>query len=162
MFCVRAELVSFSAFSAEGAALVWGAGLCLGALGLYKVTQLLITTKIHLLWTFITISTRVLHFYQTFCPLKENHLKLIVLSGSKHFHPAFLVNWKWDKIPFLSSVFETSLSCYDQEELAIFQKLFPPWPCPAWHCSLTHLIFCVTSEGSGFRCLILALFIAFY
>lgn len=46
--------------------------LCLGAPRLYKVTQLLITTKIHLLWTFITISTRVLHFYQTFCPLKEN------------------------------------------------------------------------------------------
>lgn len=76
MFCVRVELVSFSAFSAEGVALVGGAaagaGLCLGAPGLYKVTQLLITTKIHLLCTFITISTRVLRFYQTFCPLKEN------------------------------------------------------------------------------------------
>lgn len=31
------------------------------------------TSKIHLLWAFITISTRVLHFYQTLCPLKENH-----------------------------------------------------------------------------------------
>lgn len=53
MFCVRAELISLFGFSAEGLLLFRGAAaaaasVCLGALGLHKVTQLLIATKIRL------------------------------------------------------------------------------------------------------------------
>lgn len=53
MFCVRAELVFLFAFPAEGLLLYGGvaaaaASVCLGALGLRKVTQLLIATEIHL------------------------------------------------------------------------------------------------------------------
>lgn len=51
MFCVRAEFISLFAFSAEGQLpyrSAAAASVRLGALGLHKVTQLLITTKIRL------------------------------------------------------------------------------------------------------------------
>lgn len=93
MFCVRAELVSFSAFSAEGAALVQGVATLPQSSGALQGH----TAPYH---HQNTSSVDVYHnqhqgaaFLSNFLsPKGESDLKLIVLFGSKHFHSAFLVN----------------------------------------------------------------------
>lgn len=93
MFRVRAELVSVSAVSAEEEALLRGVAALPRSSGALQGH----TAPYH---PQNTPSVDVYHhqhqgaaFLSNFLsPKGESHLKLIVLSGSKHFHPAFLVN----------------------------------------------------------------------
>lgn len=93
MFCVRAELVSVSAVPAEGVALLRGVAALPGSSGALQGHR----APYHPQNTPSVDAYHHLHQGAAFLsnllsPKGESHLKLIVLSASKHFHPAFLVN----------------------------------------------------------------------